>query len=375
MRLLRIALLLFGVILLALTASNMVLRQKPSEAYWIVFNIHQEAFTDTLYRINPDGSDLQIVVESALIIRSVVWSPRSDWLLVWAYADTGFNHLYKVNIVNRSIHPIDTASNSYFPAISPDETQIAYLTRYDTHSILFIADIDGSNPRQLTDDDSYVSGVEWSPTGEWLALMAFTTNSNVFDIFSIRPDGTSLTELSSNTLSSHFPKWSPNGEWVSFIAQNIVYLVHPDGSNLHQHSPLIVSRHDHVSWSPDGEWLVADTYNRLDEDIHILSTDGSEMQEIRTSPVRTSGATWSPDGKWILYHVFGSSYNDHRNGLYRMRPDGSHREQLAYYRDPNMPPIPSPLIDLPIHTSRLLAFSVGILSLGFFGMWISTRRG
>lgn len=55
---------------------------------------------------------------------------------------------------------------------------------------------------------------KWSPTGD---LIAFTSHRDGdYEIYTIRPDGTGLTRLTSSPSHDAHPAWSPDGQWITF---------------------------------------------------------------------------------------------------------------------------------------------------------------
>jgi Tol biopolymer transport system component len=89
--------------------------------------------------------------------------------------------------------------NGYTPKFSPDGRLIAFADWQDPVSSLWVMASDGSGQRMLRDhvvSDSFV----WSPDGsEILFEIQPTIGDN--SLYSIRPDGTGLTLLSSSTAS------------------------------------------------------------------------------------------------------------------------------------------------------------------------------
>jgi Tol biopolymer transport system component len=124
------------------------------------------------------------------------------------------------------------------------------------------------------------------------------------------------------------PSWSPSGnELVLAVGLAGVYLVRPDGSDLHAiYRPTGRLAHGFVNWtawSPDGEHILFGLYpiNGRDEvGLFTIRPDGSGLRELMAGPIG-GPAAWSPDSKKIVVSVSG--------GLQLMNADGSHRVQLT----------------------------------------------
>ena len=80
--------------------------------------------------------------------------------------------------------------------------------------------------------------------------------------------------------------WSPDGGWIMFQRPyGQLYLVHPDGSDLHR-IPLELPQGAGArtaSWSPDGEWIVFSLQQARGATIWAVQPDGSGLQPVTTS--------------------------------------------------------------------------------------------
>ncbi len=123
---------------------------------------------------------------------------------------------------------------------------------------------DGTGLTQLSSIPGRV--VAWSPTGNHLAFSTFSsfdTNIEEWAIFRIREDGSALTKLLGDAGGSLFAapsgiSWSPDGDTIAFDASPSepgglpeIYTIDSDGSNLARVTTE-VEISDDPSWSPDG---------------------------------------------------------------------------------------------------------------------------
>jgi hypothetical protein len=98
-------------------------------------------------------------------------------------------------------------------AWSPDGSRIAFImeTRPQGQddipkSNLWLIDSDGRNLHQVDLAVSRVTAPQWSADGSTIALM-----SDVADVYTVRPDGTGLQQLTTDGRSS-WPEWTPAGQ-------------------------------------------------------------------------------------------------------------------------------------------------------------------
>lgn len=82
---------------------------------------------------------------------------------------------------------------------------------------VFTMSVDGGGYRRLTSGPGHSDGCEYSPDGEWIYF-----NTELFDehaqIARIRPDGSSLEQLTFDDRVNWFPHISPDGRWATYIS-------------------------------------------------------------------------------------------------------------------------------------------------------------
>ena len=113
-----------------------------------------------------------------------------------------------------------------FPSYSPDMRRIAYrrvvdspgfewnLTPAVRNSEIFVANIDGSKPQNISNSASFDGWPAWSPDGGWIAFASNRLGpANVGQIFVVHPDGTHLTQISSNGSFAQ-PAWSSDAHRI-----------------------------------------------------------------------------------------------------------------------------------------------------------------
>jgi len=155
----------------------------------------------------------------------------------------------------------------------------------------------------------------WSPDGQWIV---FEADNDVPDdlqqgsIWKVRADGTETTVLTDGPgtdLDDRQPNWSPTGEHILFQRHvpgsddwNI-YTIKPDGTDIHQVTTSTASDTD-ASWSADGRWIVYST----DEgglpvpNIFVVSVDGGTPVRVTENSTFEDGApSFSPDGSLIAF--------------------------------------------------------------------------
>jgi TolB protein len=128
-----------------------------------------------------------------------------------------------------------------FPQFSPDGTKITF-TRYGRggRSAIFTVNVDGSDILRLTDWDLGAAAGSYRPDGSLLAFNSYSESvlGHSGNIYTVRPDGTELTQLTHNhdggTTNAFGPSWSPDGTQIGFAQADDVYVMEPDGSKITQ---------------------------------------------------------------------------------------------------------------------------------------------
>lgn len=82
-----------------------------------------------------------------------------------------------------------------WPSLAPDGKQLAFLTRLSGSPQVWTVPTAGGWPMQVTAFDDPVSAVEWSPTGEWIALTVAPGGGLNTQIYLVRPNGTGLRRI------------------------------------------------------------------------------------------------------------------------------------------------------------------------------------
>jgi len=115
------------------------------------------------------------------------------------------------------------------PSVSPDGTEVVYLSDNGGHGNLWVARTDGSNVRQITfeHDPAVVLGVPmWSPANDWIVFIV--TRDGQTGLWLVRPDGSDSRQLAERGFSAC---WSPDGRWVYYTKRDI-------GSGRHEKIPV-----------------------------------------------------------------------------------------------------------------------------------------
>ena len=224
------------------------------------------------------------------------------------------------------------------PAISPDGTQIVFLTaRHDPSPNfpnlkyeIYVMNIDGSNPRRLTTTESAEDHPAWSPDGQKILFDADYDGDGFFEIYTMNPDGANVTRLTFGMANDQFADWSPDGTQIAFSSDRSgnwdIFVMDRDGS---AQQPLTSSPDWELfpAWSPDGSQIA---FNRLaprsrNTDIFLMNADGSDVRQLTNIQGFDENPTWSPDGSQIAFQT----QRDGNFEIYFMHRDGTEQHPMT----------------------------------------------
>ena len=195
---------------------------------WLVVNCDGR-----IYRVPAAGGGLQLVDTAPLdqLNNDHVLSPDGETLYVSSSAD---GHLYAVPLAGGP--PVRVSNDQgpdfthYLHGVSPDGATLAYVGVEPHQGVpgayrnIFTLPSGGGSDRRLTDTPAPADGPEFSPDGQWIY---FNSEYRPGDeqaapghaqIFRMRPDGTDLTQLTSDERVNWFPHLSPDGRCVLLVS-------------------------------------------------------------------------------------------------------------------------------------------------------------
>lgn len=179
------------------------------------------------------------------------------------------------------------------PQVSPNGSLIVFSRTARTvgessYSGIFVAGIDGSGVRQLTDGGS-PEGSDTQPTFDASGARVVFVRGG--DLYSIGIDGSGLTPLTTGPAADRMPAVSPTGKQIAFVrsfqrpdgieAGPHVYSMRPDGSRLRNLTPHL----DDAPWDPDfspsGKLIAFATEgNQLRGEIFTMRANGGPIRRL-----------------------------------------------------------------------------------------------
>ena len=188
--------------------------------------------------------------------------------------------------------------------VSPDGRWLAFTT-LGTREDLFVVRTDGSEIRQLTDDPEKDRSGSWSRDGKLLYF--YSQRGPRYEVWSIRPDGSGLRQVSSTSGPSLWrPRLTADGralyEFNSF--GTVILPFNTDGTTTRTEPlppmPDPTKPFQTPMQSPDGKRFVGSTGQNLGgvPGLWLYSTDSRRYEQLLD---RGFYPQWMPNGKRVLF--------------------------------------------------------------------------
>jgi TolB protein len=191
------------------------------------------------------------------------------------------------------------------------QTKIAFKGQKGANGEIFVADFDGFNVREVTQDNTIVAAPCWVPGR--LALYYTSYKLGHPDIFFQNLATGARNVFARYGGSNISPAVSPDGNRVAMILSKDgwtdLYVCNSDGSGLKR---LTKSPQDESSpcWSPDGQWICFASKEGDTRRLSKIPAGGGQAQRIPiTFASRPTEPDWSPDGKWIAFTVQAGDFS------------------------------------------------------------------
>ena len=217
------------------------------------------------------------------------------------------------------------------PAWSPDGKLVAFASRRDGRSHIYVMRADGTHVRQVTHGKSDDDGPAWSPDQ---GRLAFSRGRELFTVDSAGGPVRRLTRGLGGEAAN--PAWSPDGKLIAYdyrrpgFDSREIWVVRVDGTR-----PRLVTKLPAVStlpsWSPDGRRLAFQSNLHGGHfEIYSIGRDGRGLRRETRSAIDTIDPAWSPNGKEIAFSRDGAIWTVDRAGHERKITSGGNDSTPAW---------------------------------------------
>jgi Tol biopolymer transport system component len=176
-----------------------------------------------------------------------------------------------------------------------------------------------------------VSSTVFANSGPFTTKVAFTTDRDGNgEIYTMTPNGSTVTRLTNNTATDTHPVFSLDGKRIAFTSardgNNEIYVMNADGTGQTRltDNPASDIR---PTWSPDGIRIIFESNRSGNSDLFSLFSDGiGNVQQLTNDPGSDTDPSFSPKGDKIAF----VSNRDGGNGeIYTMSAGGFNQTRFT----------------------------------------------
>ncbi|HEX4302952.1 MAG TPA: LpqB family beta-propeller domain-containing protein [Rhizomicrobium sp.] len=184
--------------------------------------------TKRIYTMNPDGNGATPLSPEGHRAIHPSWSSDSRRVIYCTDDDLApprknDSDILATDVATKATTTIVTGGINTYPAWSPDMKHLAFRRMLgETNSEVFLADGDGANPRNLSNNPAFDGWPAWSPDGKRIAFGS-NRRSN-YQIFVMDADGTNVQLVANTNGRATAPRWAPDGKTIYFtVCINVDY--------------------------------------------------------------------------------------------------------------------------------------------------------
>jgi dipeptidyl aminopeptidase/acylaminoacyl peptidase len=170
-----------------------------------------------------------------------------------------------------------------------------------------------SEPELLFEWNDWISGVDWSPDGNRIALSSGMYRG---ELYISDWNGENALPISGKCENADWPKWSPDGSKVAYIyaegKNDCEYLSNSQINVYEQGTGQISSilnnafQPSRIDWLPSGQlaYIAMNSPSERIETIYIVEPNGNIIKQLPTNPAHYThilGFTFSPDGQQVAF--------------------------------------------------------------------------
>jgi TolB protein len=255
-----------------------------------------------IYIMDYDGANPRPATANRSLNLHASWSPDGQQLAYTTYArgtpDIFLASLFEARTPQRPAASPDDVHN-YFPAISPDNTKLAFARAGAGNFDVWVVNRDGTGARNLTPNtkESSENVPFWSPGGNQIVFTSDRSGSNQVYVMNAS-DGLSLRRLTTAEAKTDRPRWAPAPfNYIAFVT---------GGDRVHDVAVLDLSTmqtriltdgasaNDSPTIAPNGRHIAFVTSKWGRDEIAIIDyPDGKNLRRL-TEVGNNTYPSWSP---------------------------------------------------------------------------------
>lgn len=282
---------------------------------WLYFTSQLKNELDEwgVFRIRIDGTQRELLVTNPNHSTFIDLSPNGEWL--WFVRNNQANNqLYRLSTISGSLEQLSELNVDRIVGWSSNREQLFFTANDGNHEGIYQVEDDGTNLSEVSSNIELRDGIaRISPDGSIIIVLS-CSNSNCGDIFSINLANGNLDQLTNSNSTERFVQWSPDGKQIlyaitspdAYSFQRQYFIADADGQNTFPLAPMEQSVY-FPDWSPDGEWITftAEIQSSMSA-LFRIRRDGTNRQQLTHNRKEVTFHTWSPpiDIEWNRVQSF-----------------------------------------------------------------------
>jgi Tol biopolymer transport system component len=174
--------------------------------------------------MNADGTERHDVFKSLDhgLLSTIAWSPDETMIALTLGRLASRNPVTASQVAlvrsdgTRFRRLTNGTDSSAYPSFSPDGKTLVYRLLGQQQGLRTVAIADGRVTRLTSEWDNFPA---WSPRGDRIAFTGFRNGD--FEIYTVRPDGTDVRQLTTDQGTAGHPVWSPDGRSILFTSSRM----------------------------------------------------------------------------------------------------------------------------------------------------------
>ncbi len=212
--------------------------------------------------------------------------------------------------LTKGLHSVRSISR---PQLSPDQKKILFVAFEQSGAALQLFDVATDTVWHLTEVGLDVPQACFSPRGDQILFVKRIAGHK--QICVINSDGSNERNLSNNDVDEFDPTFSGDGKKIAFVStqsgSKSIWIMNSDGS----HRRLLPKRPGnagHPRFSPDGRKLVFHVFNKGSNDIYLADLGRNSVKPLYESKANDINPRYSPVGNKVLFlsNARGMKYQD-----------------------------------------------------------------
>ena len=261
---------------------------------------------------------------AALVVLAACGSDSGSGRLFFTSDRDGNLDIYSVTARGGdAINLTDSPDDEFAPVVSPDGRLIAFLAGSEPDVSIHTMRTDGTSRTQVTTDRGSHGSQRWSPESDRLAYVVRESDGR--GVYTSAADGGGAVLLTS-LQGEEVGDWSRNGNTVVFAVlggeEPGIYTRNPDGVNQFR---LTETGDYGPVWSPDSKRIAFLSGRDGNAELYVMDEDGSNQRNLTQSEADESHVSWSPNGKRLLF----VSERDGNPEIYVVDADGANLTRLT----------------------------------------------